>query len=166
MVGSALRIVGLTWGLPAELHTDEPFIVNGAVDLAHRHSLEPKYFMRPDHVEIQLSNAAYQIYSHLAIFTEFTTVAGRPAPRDPDVRFLVLSGCMSQRYYADPKYVRSRAFYRAARKDFTLLESYPAGELAAPSGIEPIDIFRSAKAPIAYLEGKRAGCDIEVYAVD
>ncbi|MCW2837489.1 MAG: hypothetical protein JWQ15_1603, partial [Marmoricola sp.] len=34
VVGSALRVVGLTWGLPVGLHPDEPVIVTGALDLA------------------------------------------------------------------------------------------------------------------------------------
>ncbi|MCW2762042.1 MAG: hypothetical protein JWR85_2243 [Marmoricola sp.] len=70
LVGIVLRIAGLTFGLPLELHPDEFVIVSGAVDLAHRHSFAPMYFMRPDHVEIQLSHAAYQIYSHLVMGTD------------------------------------------------------------------------------------------------
>ncbi|MCW2828973.1 MAG: hypothetical protein JWQ67_2589 [Marmoricola sp.] len=69
VVGSALRVVGLTWGLPVGLHPDEPIIVKGALDLAQRNSFEPKYFMRPDHVEIQLSYLAYELYSHLFAHT-------------------------------------------------------------------------------------------------
>jgi hypothetical protein len=59
LVGSVLRVVGLTWGLPAMLHPDEWVIVDGALDMARRNSFEPMYYMRPDHVEIKLSYLAY-----------------------------------------------------------------------------------------------------------
>jgi hypothetical protein len=67
VVGIALRVVGLDWGLPAELHSDEWVITTGALDLAQRHSFEPSLYFRPDHVEIQLSYIAYQAYSHLIL---------------------------------------------------------------------------------------------------
>jgi len=63
IVGVVLRLVGLQWGLPQQLHPDEWVIVNGALDLAARHSFEPSLFLRPDHVEIQLSYLAYTAYS-------------------------------------------------------------------------------------------------------
>jgi hypothetical protein len=63
--GAVTRLVGGSWGLPLELHTDEWVIVHGAIDMAQRHSFEPPYYFRPDHVEMQLSNLAYLAYSYL-----------------------------------------------------------------------------------------------------
>lgn len=67
VVGAALRILGLTWGLPTRLNADEWVIVTGALDMAQRNSFEPSLYMRPDHVEIQLSFIAYQAFSHLVL---------------------------------------------------------------------------------------------------
>lgn len=67
IVGAVLRILGLTWGLPTRLNADEWVIVTGALDMAQRNSFEPSLFMRPDHVEIQLSFIAYQAFSHLIL---------------------------------------------------------------------------------------------------
>ena len=69
VIGVALRILGLGWGLPAELHSDEWVITTGALDLAQRNSFEPSLYFRPDHVEIQLSYIAYQLFSHLVLHT-------------------------------------------------------------------------------------------------
>ncbi len=63
--GAAVRLLGIGWGLPLQLHPDEYVIVDGAIDMARRHSFEPPYYFRPDHVETQLSNLAYLAYSHL-----------------------------------------------------------------------------------------------------
>lgn len=65
LVGSVLRFIGLTWGLPARLHADEWVIFDGAVDLAARNSFEPSLFLRPDHVEIKLSYLAYAAFARL-----------------------------------------------------------------------------------------------------
>jgi len=64
-IGIALRVLGLNWGLPHQLNSDEWVIVTGALDLAQRNSFEPSLYFRPDHVEIQLSFIAYQAYAHL-----------------------------------------------------------------------------------------------------
>lgn len=63
LAGAILRMVGLTWGLPQQLNPDEWVIVQGALDLAARNSFEPSIFLRPDHLEIQLSYLAYTAYS-------------------------------------------------------------------------------------------------------
>jgi len=63
--GAMARFLGGSWGLPLELHPDEWVIVQGAIDMAKRHSFEPGYFFRPDHVEMQLSYLAYMAYAHL-----------------------------------------------------------------------------------------------------
>ena len=65
VLGSAVRLIGLSWGLPLTLHADEWVVVNGAIDMSARNSFEPGYFFRPDHLEMQLSYIAYQAYSHL-----------------------------------------------------------------------------------------------------
>lgn len=64
-VGAVARIVGLGWGLPQQLHADEWVVVQGALTMAERHSFEPPYFFRPDHLEMQASNIAYLLYSGL-----------------------------------------------------------------------------------------------------
>jgi hypothetical protein len=64
-VGAVARIVGLGWGLPQQLHADEWVVVRGALTMAVRHSFEPPYFFRPDHLEMQASNIAYLVYSGL-----------------------------------------------------------------------------------------------------
>ena len=38
-------------------------IVEGAIDMVKRHSFEPSFYYRPDHVEIQLSYLAYMAYA-------------------------------------------------------------------------------------------------------
>lgn len=63
--GSALRLVGLGWGLPLQLHPDEWVVVRGAIDMAERNSFEPAAFSRPDHLEIQLTYFAYMLYGYL-----------------------------------------------------------------------------------------------------
>ncbi|MDL5486583.1 ArnT family glycosyltransferase [Microbacterium wangruii] len=63
--GAALRLGGVAWGLPVSLHPDEWVVVEGAIDMAQRNSFEPPFFMRPDHLEIQLSYLLFQAWSHL-----------------------------------------------------------------------------------------------------
>lgn len=63
--GTAVRLVGIGWGLPLRLQPDEWVIVDGAIDMARRHSFEPPYYFRPDHVETQLSDLAYLGYSYI-----------------------------------------------------------------------------------------------------
>ncbi|MGI8416542.1 MAG: ArnT family glycosyltransferase [Nakamurella sp.] len=65
LAGAAVRLTGIGWGLPLHLHPDEWVIVDGALDMAKRHSFEPPYYFRPDHVEMQLSNLAYLGYSYI-----------------------------------------------------------------------------------------------------
>jgi hypothetical protein len=69
VVGATLRIVGLSWGLPTDLHPDEPVVLNGALDLARRHSFEPRFFDWPGHIEIQLSYIGYWLYAQLVKHT-------------------------------------------------------------------------------------------------
>jgi len=65
VIGAALRWIGLSWGLPLQLNSDEWVIVHGAIDMAKRNSFEPPYFFRPDHLEMQLSYLAYEAYAHI-----------------------------------------------------------------------------------------------------
>ncbi|MCR2801718.1 glycosyltransferase family 39 protein [Microbacterium sp. zg-Y818] len=60
-------MTGITWGLPVPLHADEWVVVEGAIDMAARNSFEPPYFMRPDHLEMQLSYLLFQAWSHLVL---------------------------------------------------------------------------------------------------
>ena len=81
LAGAAARFVGGSWGLPLDLNSDEWVIVHGAIDMAKRHSFEPPYFFRPDHVEMELSNFAYLAYSHLFHGSSPQTLyASDPAP--------------------------------------------------------------------------------------
>lgn len=65
LAGAALRVAGTSWGLPLQLHPDEWVVVRGAIDMAERNSFEPMFFLRPDHIEMKLSYAAYVAYAHL-----------------------------------------------------------------------------------------------------
>lgn len=79
--GATARLVGGSWGLPLDLNSDEWVIVRGALDMAKRHSFEPGYFFRPDHLEMQLSNLAYLAYSYTFHGTSPETLyATFPAP--------------------------------------------------------------------------------------
>jgi Dolichyl-phosphate-mannose-protein mannosyltransferase len=79
--GALARLLGGNWGLPLELHPDEWVVVHGAIDMARRHSFEPPYFFRPDHVEMQLSYLAYMAYAHLLHGSSPQSVyAADPAP--------------------------------------------------------------------------------------
>lgn len=63
IVGASLRVWGIMWGYPTQLHVDELVIYREVVDMATRRSFEPTIFYRPDHVEIKLSFIVYMIYS-------------------------------------------------------------------------------------------------------
>jgi hypothetical protein len=100
------------------------------------------------------------------VFGEFRMVGGRPTPIDPDMRYLVLSSGMFNRYLADPKYVAEQAFYAGVKKNFTLLASYKRVEQPARSGIEPIDILDSVRTTLDYLAGGKSGPEVYVYAIE
>ena len=79
--GAALRLTGVAWGLPFPLHSDEWVVVEGAIDMAQRNSFEPPFFMRPDHLEMQLSYLVFQAWSHLvAGVSPEVAFASDPAP--------------------------------------------------------------------------------------
>ena len=89
--GAAARLLGSNWGLPLELHPDEPVIVQGALDMVKRHSFEPAMYYRPDHVEIQLSYLAYMAYGLLFHGTSPDILyASDPAP------FLLISRMITE----------------------------------------------------------------------
>lgn len=100
------------------------------------------------------------------VFDDFRMVDGRPEPVDPDVRFLVLSSCMSNRYYEDPGHPEERAFYAAVRKNLTLLKSWTHVRVPDRTGIEVVDVARSARQLAGYADGGQAGCDVRVYRTD
>lgn len=62
-VALLLRFVAAHFGLPADLHPDERVIVNGALDMVDRHSFEPPYYMRPDHLEMKINYLLYVLYA-------------------------------------------------------------------------------------------------------
>lgn len=121
---------------------------------------------------ITTRNAAYEGYTPLlpgavrAVFGDFTTVDGHLRPRDPQVRYLVLSSCMSDRYDDLPRFADERAFYAAVRRDFTLLESWEGVGTGGSTGLEPLDIPRAASKAYDYWSGALASCHIRIYAVD
>lgn len=79
--GALARFLGGSWGLPMEFHADEWVIVDGAVDMARRHSFEPAFYNRPDHFETQLSFLAYQAYAQIFRGSSVVNVhAVDPAP--------------------------------------------------------------------------------------
>ena len=87
---AAVRIPGVLWGLPTELHPDEPVITNNAIDLVHRNSITPHVFDRPDHLEILLSSFAYRIFAWLAASTSATAdFAAHPS------HYLAISRCIT-----------------------------------------------------------------------
>lgn len=86
VVAALLRFLGAGWGLPVQLNTDEWVIVLGALDLSERHSFEPAYFFRPDHLEIQINYVVYEIFARLA----HGTSASVAYTSDPSA-FLLLS---------------------------------------------------------------------------
>jgi putative flippase GtrA/4-amino-4-deoxy-L-arabinose transferase-like glycosyltransferase len=85
IVGFALRLFGVAWGLPQMLHPDEHVVVEGALDLAARNSFEPSMYFRPDHVEIQLSYIAYALFSK--IFLNSSVLVGYAA--QPETYLLI-----------------------------------------------------------------------------
>lgn len=86
LVGLALRVWGAAWGLPGGLHPDEWAVVETAVDMAARNTLDPDLYLRPNHLEAKASLVGFQIYAH--------AIAGMPVEvafaesRDP---FLVIA---------------------------------------------------------------------------
>lgn len=63
VVGAILRVTGLNWGYPLQLHVDEPVIFGEAVDMSARRSFEPTVFYRPDHVQIKIIYVVYLVWS-------------------------------------------------------------------------------------------------------
>jgi hypothetical protein len=79
--GAFARVLGGSWGLPLAFHPDEWVVVEGAIDMVKRHSFEPSFYYRPDHVEIQLSYLAYTAYASLFHGSSADSVfASNPAP--------------------------------------------------------------------------------------
>lgn len=66
MSAAAIRVPGIFWGLPEELHPDEPVVIGGAIGLIRRNSFNPTAYARPDHLEIKLDSIVYRIYAFFA----------------------------------------------------------------------------------------------------
>jgi 4-amino-4-deoxy-L-arabinose transferase-like glycosyltransferase len=121
---------------------------------------------------VTVRNTSYEGYSPLrpgapkTVFAEFTSVNGRVIPRDPRIRYLILSSCMYSRYLDEPKYVEEQAFYSSVDREFSLLASYPTIDpTAGRSGFEPTDIIHSIGVTASYLRGGMGGCDLKIFAV-
>jgi 4-amino-4-deoxy-L-arabinose transferase-like glycosyltransferase len=71
VLGAIARLVGLTWGLPAQLGTDEWIMLQAPLDMYERGSFDPAVFYRPDHVEIKLDYLVFLAYSALVVHVPF-----------------------------------------------------------------------------------------------
>ncbi|MDR2865261.1 MAG: glycosyltransferase family 39 protein [Spirochaetaceae bacterium] len=65
LIGIALRLIGISWGLPVILHPDEPFITEPAFNLAKDHSFEPRIYGRPDHITIKTNSLIFLVANKL-----------------------------------------------------------------------------------------------------
>lgn len=141
-----------------------------AVRLAPDNRLAARDYL--ENTGITIENSAYEGYSPLspgaskAMFREFRTVDGRLEPVDPGVRWVIRSGCMSERYFEDPKYTDERAFYAEVPRSFSLVREYRHVPIPNRSGVELIDIARNLSQTEAYIGGGEAGCDMQIYAID
>ncbi len=81
IVGGALRIVGARFGFPFLVHPDEWAIVRGAMDLSARHSFEPQFLGRPDHLEIKLNFLVDFVYARFR-YGLWPNVAFEAHPQD------------------------------------------------------------------------------------
>lgn len=57
--GTLVRFVGLDFGLPLTIKSDEPIVVNGAMEMIERRSFEPDRFQWPNHLGIMATYLAY-----------------------------------------------------------------------------------------------------------
>jgi len=71
LVAATLRVVGSRWGFPLLLHPDEWAVVDAVVDMAKRHSFEPPWSMRPDHVEMKVD---YFLFAAFAAVVKHTSI--------------------------------------------------------------------------------------------
>jgi hypothetical protein len=71
VLGTIARVVGVTWGLPAQLSTDEWIMLQAPLDMYERESFDPAVFYRPDHVEIKIDYVVFLVYSALVAHAPF-----------------------------------------------------------------------------------------------
>lgn len=86
LLGTLARVAGITWGLPAQLGTDEWIMVQAPLDMYERGSFDPAVFYRPDHVEIKIDYVVFLAYSALVAHAPFPAAYAA----DPGV-FLLLA---------------------------------------------------------------------------
>lgn len=63
LFGLILRMNGVSFGLPLELHPDEHAIIKPAIRMANDGNLDPRKYDRPDHVTIYLNAFSYKLAS-------------------------------------------------------------------------------------------------------
>ena len=73
-VAFVLRIIGIRYGFPLLVHSDEPVVVEPASHLILAHTLDPNFFARPNHFSIYLSAALYLPVSRLLLHQPFSVV--------------------------------------------------------------------------------------------
>ena len=64
--GAIVRFVGIDFGLPLTIKSDEPIVVNGAREMIERRSFEPDRFQWPNHLGIMATYLAYVFVTPLA----------------------------------------------------------------------------------------------------
>jgi hypothetical protein len=71
-VGLVLRILGVRYGFPLLVHSDERAVVQPASHMLLAHTLNPESWARPNHFSIYLSAALYYPLSHLVLHQPFS----------------------------------------------------------------------------------------------
>jgi len=71
-VGLVLRVVGVRFGFPLLVHSDERWVVEPASHMLLAHTLDPGVFARPNHFSIYVSSALYYPLSHLILHQPFS----------------------------------------------------------------------------------------------
>lgn len=68
IIGAVIRLISCYWGYPLQLHTDEPTIVDSAIDMLRRHSWESFVYNRPDQFEIKCNAILFSIISWIKFY--------------------------------------------------------------------------------------------------
>ncbi|WP_150307185.1 glycosyltransferase family 39 protein [Planctomonas psychrotolerans] len=97
------------------------------------------------------------------IFDELVPVDGELAAVDPDDRFVVISSCMYDRYFAEEKYETEQNFYAQLESAFTVELDLVAVDPWTGVAVEPLNMYRAAEVIGDYLAGGMSGCDIRLY---
>jgi 4-amino-4-deoxy-L-arabinose transferase-like glycosyltransferase len=80
LVAAFVRVMGTTFGFPLLLHPDEFAVVDAAVDMATRNSLEPPWSYRPDHVEMKIDLVLFEAYAAVQGTSVGAAFAADPTP--------------------------------------------------------------------------------------